>query len=462
MPGTERYDVLIIGAGQAGAPLAHALAGRNRKVALAERRHLGGSCVNFGCTPTKAAVASARLVQDARRASEFGITIAGLDVDFPAVIKRARAIALESRRGLETWFEGAGGNPAWLRGHARLTGRRDGAFLVSVGDREVAATSVVLDTGTRTRVPPIEGLGQVPFFHAGNWLDLLERPKHLLVLGTGVIALEMAQFYRRMGSEVTLIERSERIAKSEDADVASALQRVFESEGIAFRFGSATEAVAATKTGVRLTVRRGDVREFVDGSHLFVATGRLPNTDDLGLETVGVEVSSSGIVRADERLSTNVPGIWVAGDIRGGPQFTHSSWDDHRILLDQMTQGGGRTTDRIVPYAIFTDPEIGRVGMSEAEAAASGKAHTAHRFDMSRSGRARERGNSAGFLKVIVEEKTGLVLGATAFADQGAELVHVYVTLMTAGAPARVIRDSVHIHPTLAEAVQSVVAGVAG
>ncbi len=460
MADTNHYDVLIVGAGQAGAPLAHALAGRGRRVALAERKFLGGSCVNFGCTPTKAAVASARLAQDARRATEFGVRIQSVEVDFAAVIDRARAIALESRTGLERWFEGAGGNPAWLRGHARLAGRRGDAFVVTVDDREVLAREIVLDTGTRSRIPPIPGLDAVPYLHAGNWLELRERPDHVLVLGSGVIALEMGQFYRRMGSRVTLIERSDRIAKTEDEDVAAALQRVLQDEGIAFRFRSATEAVAATGSGVRLTLRRDGNSDSLEGSHLFVATGRQPNTDDLGLETVGVAVSPAGIVTADQRLSTNVPGIWVAGDIRGGPQFTHSSWDDHRILLDQMVNGGGRTTERIVPYAIFTDPEIGRVGMNEAQANASGKPHVVHRYDMARSGRARERGRSEGFLKVIVEERSGLVLGATAFTDQGAELVHLYVTLMNAGAPARVIRDSVHVHPTLAEAFQGAVAGV--
>lgn len=456
----QRYDVLVIGAGQAGVPLAHALASQGRLVALAERKQVGGSCVNFGCTPTKAALASARLAHDARRASEFGVRIPSVDVDFAAVIDRARRIAAESRAGLEKGLQS--GNPRWMRAHARLAGRDGKTFRVTVGGEELAAGEVVLDTGTRTRVPKIEGIAGVPFLHAGNWLDLQERPEHVIVLGGGVIALEMSQFYRRMGSRVTVIERSARIAKQEDQDVSAALQAALAAEGIAFRLQTTTESVARSETGVTVHMRRAGTAEAVQGSHLFVATGRKPNTDDLGLETVGVVVSADGIVTADERLSTNVPGIWVAGDIRGGPQFTHSSWDDYRILLGQMTGRGHRTTRRIIPYAIFTDPELGRVGLDEQQAQRSGRDVDVHRFEMARNGRARERGSAAGFIKVIVEKGSRLILGATALADQGAEMIHLYVDLMNAGAPARVLRDAIHVHPTLAEAAQSAVAGVTG
>jgi pyruvate/2-oxoglutarate dehydrogenase complex dihydrolipoamide dehydrogenase (E3) component len=459
MASEERYDLVVIGGGQGGIPLAHALAGEGRRVALAERKQLGGSCVNFGCTPTKAAIASARLAQDARRASEFGVRIPSVDVDFAAVIARARAIAAESRIGLEKKLRDRD-NPKWLEGHARLAGRDGSGFVVRLGDLEVRTREVVLDTGTRTVVPKIPGIETVPFLHAGNWLDTNERPDHVLMLGGGVIALEMSQFYRRMGSRVTVIERNPRVAKTEDEDVSQAICEALASEGVAFVLDTVTDSISSGSGEVRLTVQSGGRTESLTGSHLFVATGRKPNTDDLGLESVGVAMSPAGIVQADERLATNVPGIWVAGDIRGGPQFTHTSWDDYRILLSQMTGRGGRTTKRIVPYAIFTDPELGRVGMTEAEARASGRAHTVHRFDMSHSGRARERGSVAGFIKVIVESGSGAILGAAALADQGAELIHLYVDLMNAGAKASVIRDAVHIHPTLAEAFQSAIADV--
>ena len=452
-------DVLIIGAGQAGVPLAHALVEAGRSVILAERRHLGGSCINFGCTPTKAAIASARLAHDARRAAELGVRIRDLEVDFGAVIRRARTIAVEARQGLEKRFAQAA-NPALLRGHARLAGRKGDRFAVQVGERTATAREVVLDTGTRTRVPAIPGLRAVRFLHAGNWLDHEERPEHLLVLGGGVVAVEMAQFYRRMGSEVTILERGERILGGEDEDVSSEIQAALSAEGIEFRLATATEEVIPDGAGVRLRIRKEGGAGEVRGTQLFVATGRTPNTDDLGLETVGVKTSETGIVIVDERLQTTVPGIWAAGDIRGGPQFTHTSWDDFRILLAQMTGRGGRTTQRIVPYAVFMDPELGRVGMGEREARASGRVYDVHRYEMRRNGRARERGTTSGFIKVIVERETNQVLGATALAEQGAELVHLFVDVMNAGAPATVIRDAVHIHPTLAEAVQSAVANV--
>jgi pyruvate/2-oxoglutarate dehydrogenase complex dihydrolipoamide dehydrogenase (E3) component len=375
MASEERYDLVVIGGGQAGIPLAHALAGEGRRVALAERKQLGGSCVNFGCTPTKAAIASARLAQDARRASEFGVRIPSVDVTSRGDRARARrgGIAYRSREEASR-----PDNPKWLEGHARLAGRDGSGFVVRLGDLDVRTREVVLDTGTRTVVPKIPGIETVPFLHAGNWLDTNELPDHVLMLGGGVIALEMSQFYRRMGSRVTVIERNPRIAKTEDEDVSQAIREALASEGVAFVLDTVTDSISSASGEVRLTVQSGGRTESLTGSHLFVATGRKPNTDDLGLESVGVAMSPAGIVLPDERLATNVPGIWVAGDIRGGPQFTHTSWDDYRILLSQMTGRGGRTTKRIVPYAIFTT-ELGRVGMTEAEARASGRAHTVHR-----------------------------------------------------------------------------------
>lgn len=452
------FDVLIIGAGQAATPLAHALAREGRSVAVAERKLLGGSCVNFGCTPTKAGVASARLAYDVGRAAEFGVRVSSHSVDFPAVIDRARAIAAESRMGLERGL--SSDNPKWLVGHARLTGREGDRFTVRVADETIRAGQVVIDTGTRTRVPELPGIAGLPFLHAGNWLDQRERPEHLIMLGGGVIALEMSQFYRRMGSRVTLVERGDRIARTEDEAVSAGLTERFRAEGIDVRVGTSTESVERPAGGIALRVRSGERTETIAGTHLFVATGRLPNTDDLGLESVGLAHSRDGVIAVDERLATTVPGLWVAGDVRGGPQFTHTAWDDFRILFDQMTGRGNRTTRRVVPYGIFTDPEIGRVGMNEAQAKSSGKAYDVHRFDMAKNGRAKESSATVGSISVIVERGTHMILGATAFCEHGAELVHLYVDLMNAGAPATVIRDAVHIHPTLAEAAQSAVAGV--
>jgi pyruvate/2-oxoglutarate dehydrogenase complex dihydrolipoamide dehydrogenase (E3) component len=449
------WDVLIIGGGQAGIPLAWALAGKGRHVAIAERERLGGSCVNFGCTPTKAALASARVAHLARRGAAFGLRIPTVEVDFAAVIARARAVAEASRSGLEKGFE-ASENPRLLRGHARLDGRDGERFRVRVGEGVHLARQVVLNTGTRTAIPPIPGLEGVAFIHSGNWLEHTTRPDRLAVIGTGAIGLEMGQFYRRMGSAVTVIDVAPHIAGHEDEDVAGTLQGLLEDEGIEFWLGVGIRRIEG---GHGVTVHLAE-EGSVAASHLFLATGRKPNTDDLGLESVGVAVSDHGIVQANERLATTVPGIWVAGDIRGGPMFTQTSWDDHRILLSQIAGDGTRTTRRVVPWATFTDPELGRVGMTEAEARASGRRIKVAKFEMRRSGKATEIGETNGFIKLIADAGTGAVLGAAVLANEGAELVHAYVDLMNAGAPYTVLRDAVQIHPTLAEAVQSAAAAL--
>jgi pyruvate/2-oxoglutarate dehydrogenase complex dihydrolipoamide dehydrogenase (E3) component len=451
------YDVLIVGGGQAGIPLAYKLAGGGMSVALAERKDLGGSCVNFGCTPTKAAIASAKVAHQARRASEYGLQIPEVRVDFPAVLERARGIAELKRSGLDEGLEGSE-NPLLIRGHARFEDRDGGDFRLRVGEQTVAARQVVLNTGTRTLIPPIEGIEGVDFIESGNWLDKTELPEHVAIVGGSYIGLEMAQFYSRMGSRVTVVVGdNDHVAAYEDEDVSDALREVLEGEGIEFVFCERAEKVAPDGEGLVLTLDGADPTA-VRASHLFLATGRKPNTDDLGLENVGLE-TSKGIVEVDERLATAVEGIWAAGDIRGGPMFTHTSWDDHRILLSQIASDGSRTTERVVPYAVFTDPDLGRVGMTEREAREAGYEVEVMTFDMSKEkGKALEIGETKGLIKVVADASSGLILGATVLASGGSELVHAYVDLMNAGAPYSVIRDAVHIHPTLAEDVQSVVA----
>jgi pyruvate/2-oxoglutarate dehydrogenase complex dihydrolipoamide dehydrogenase (E3) component len=430
------FDVLIVGGGQAGLPLAWNLAKAGKKVALAERKYLGGSCVNFGCTPTKAAIASARVAHLARRAADFGLRIPQVEVDFPAVLRRASAIVLESRTSHAKRFENSE-NPKLLRGHARFLGP---GFELQVGSTKVTAKQVVLNTGTRTAIPKIPGLEKIAYIHSGNWLDHPQLPERLAMIGGSYIGLEMAQFYRRMGSQVAVWETSPRIAVHEDEEVSSAIQQFLECEGIQFHVNAQIQSI-----------------EQLHATDVFLATGRTPNSDDLGLETVGVETTPHGFVRVDKRLATNVPGIWAAGDIRGGPLFTHTAWDDYRILLSQMSADGSRTTDRIVPYAMFTDPELGRVGLTEHDAREKGLKFRVSKFEMKRNGKAREIGEPDGFIKVLLEEGTGKILGAAVVAADGAEQVHVYIDIMNAGASSTVIRDAIHIHPTLAEAVQSAV-----
>jgi pyruvate/2-oxoglutarate dehydrogenase complex dihydrolipoamide dehydrogenase (E3) component len=455
------YDVIIIGGGQAGIPLAHSLAASGKQVALVERLHLGGSCVNFGCTPTKAAIASARIAHLARRATEFGLRIPKVEVDFPAVLERAKNIALESRTGLENSLKETG-NPKLIRGQARLNGKDESGefFVLQVDEKLVTAKEIVLNTGTRSVIPNIDGLDKVKFIDAGNWLEKKDLPEHLAIVGGSYIGLEMCQFYRRMGSRVTVIEGSSRIASREDEDVSKVLQALLEKEGIDFCLNAKLSRVESNDNGIVLTFDQQGNEKTLPATHLFIAVGRKPNTDDLGLESVGVKMDERGIVEVDERLATNVEGIWAAGDIRGGFQFTHTSWDDYRILESQMTGDKSRTTKRIVPYAMFTDPELGRVGMTEAEAREKVGDIKVSCFEMNKNGKAREIGESEGFIKVISDAKTDKIIGAAVLANEGAELVHCYVDLMNADAPFTVLRDAVHIHPTLAEAVQSAVSSL--
>ena len=452
------FDVFVIGGGQAGPPLARELAQTGARVALAERKDLGGSCVNFGCTPTKAAIASARVAHLARRGAEYGLRIPMIDVDFAAVIERARKIALTSRSALDRRMDGSE-NPKLFRGHARLDGKEGETFRVRAGNETITARQVVLDTGTRSAIPPIPGLESISYIHAGNWLDLTSLPKHLAIIGAGAIGLEMAQFYRRMGSQVTIIESGEHIAGHEDRDVAQALQTVLESEGVKFHLKTAVASIETDRGGVSLRLGQDDASKL-SASHIFVATGRRPNTDDLGLESVGVTTTKQGTIIVDERLATNVKGIWAAGDVRGGPQFTHTAWDDYRVLMSQLRSDGSHTTKRVVPYAIFTDPELGRAGMTETEARRAGHSIKIGRFDMGDSGKAYEIGEDRGLIKVVIDGASNLILGAAVLAVDGAELVHDYIDLMNAKAPYTVIREAVYIHPTLAEAVQSAVSEI--
>jgi len=450
------FDVLVIGGGQAGIPLARELAKQGKRLALAERRHLGGSCVNFGCTPTKAVIASAKAAHLAHRAYEFGLYIPEVRVDFPAVLERAKGILTQLRIGLR---EGVAEthNLALIRGHARFEGRDRKHFRIRVGDQLVTAAQVILNTGTRTLIPQIAGLDGIEFLDAGNWLDRPALPRHLAIVGGGFVGLEMAQFYRRMGSQVTVIQDAGQVAEQEDEEISQALQHFLEAEDIAFRLNARVTKARRRKRGVALTIRQRRRTSLLEASHLFIAAGRRPNTDDLGLATIGLRTSKEGFIKTNNRLATTVRGVWAAGDIRGGPMFTHTSWDDYRVLLSQLGGDRSRTVDRIVPYAIYTDPQLGRVGLTEAQARRRARRIKVGRFEMQKNGKARELGEPGGLVKVIADARTRRILGASVLAVEGAELIHLFITLMNARAPYTAIRDAVHIHPTLSEAVQSAV-----
>jgi pyruvate/2-oxoglutarate dehydrogenase complex dihydrolipoamide dehydrogenase (E3) component len=456
----DQYDVVVIGAGQAGIPLSKHLAATGKRVAIAEQDHLGGSCINFGCTPSKAAIASARVAYMARRAGEYGVTVGSVSVDFDKVMARAQGMADASRTSLERMFS-ADSNPALLRGHAMLTGRDGPNFLVSVGAARIIASQVVLDTGTRTQMPDVEGLDKIDALTSENWVAQRSLPKQVLMIGGGYIGLEMGQFYRRMGSEVVIVQGASHIAPHEDHDIAEELQRRLEQEGIRFRMNSLVRRVRPSHQGLLVSTESAGTGEEIECTNVFVAAGRQPNTSGLGLETLGVRTSTHGLVEINDKLETNVPGIWAAGDIRGGAMFTHTSWDDFRILASQMVGDGRRTTERVIPYAIFTDPEVGRVGMTEQEARKTGREIRVGRFNFEDNGKAKETGEAQGFIKVIVDASSGRLMGAAVLGPQASELVHLYVTLMNAQAPYTVMEDAIHIHPTLAEALQSAVAVIA-
>ncbi len=455
----KEFDVVVIGAGQAGPTLSKALAKAGRRVALVERKQVGGSCVNFGCTPTKAALASARVAHLARHAGDFGVNVTNVQPDFAAVLARAASIVRSMRDSLQESFAGHD-NPVLIHGHARFVARDGERFRLAAGEEEIVAAQVVLDTGTRSAVPPIDGVQDIDYLTAENWLEHRELPQHLALVGGGYIGLEMAQFYRRMGAEVTVIERGAQVAGQEDADVATALQHMLEGEGIRFRMNAKAARVQKTSDGVTLTLDSGGKTEEVAATHVFIALGRKPNTDDLGLENIGLHPTGKGTLEVDQRLCTGIPGVWAVGDIRGGPMFTHTAWDDYRIVESQLIGDKSRTTARIVPYAVFTDPALGRVGMTETQARQAGKNIKVARFDMKNNGKAKELGETDGFIKVVIDAGTQRLLGASVLAAEGAELVHIYVALMNADAPCSVLENALQIHPTLAEAVQSAVSSL--
>ena len=449
----KAFDIVIVGMGQTAPPLAHALAKAGKRVAVVERWKLGGSCVNFGCTPTKAALASAKLAHQARRGGDYGLKIAAPKVDFAAVIARAHGFAEKGRLHLEEGFTDKRG-PQLIRGHARLWGRKGERLRLVVDDGpELTAEHVVIDTGTRALLPPTPGLMTTPHFTADRWLERDTLPKHLLILGGGPVGCEFAQFYRRMGAEVTVVDGAGHLLPHEDADVAAALADLFEAEGIKVRCGVKVERVEATESGgVRLHVKKGSP---IEGSDLFVGVGRMANTDDLGLDSLGLSAGRNGVLKVDKRLGAGVPGLWAAGDVRGGLQLTSTAWDDHRVLLSQLAGDGKRTTKRVVPYAVFTDPELGRVGLSESQARADDIPHRAHRFPMTRIAKAREDGAEAGFIKLITDPKGRRLLGAAILGEGGSELIHLCALVMQAKLPPGVIVDGIYAHPTLAEGLQS-------
>jgi pyruvate/2-oxoglutarate dehydrogenase complex dihydrolipoamide dehydrogenase (E3) component len=441
------YDAIVIGSGQAGNPLSHRLADQGWKVALVEKAHLGGTCINTGCTPTKTMVASAQVAHYARNAARWGVRASGVSVDLGRVVDRKNKVVESFRSGQQSNVDRRP-NLTLHRGQARFLAPRR----VQVGDQVLEGERIFINTGTRTDMPRLEGLDQVPYLTNASLMEMREVPENLLVLGGGYIGLEFGQMFHRFGSQVTVVHRGEHILAREDNDVADELQKILEGEGIRFVLQAQTSRVARKGGKIELSYSLNGRPQTVTGSHLLVATGRRPNTDDLGLEKAGIETDKRGFIRVDNRLRTNLPNHWALGDVKGGPAFTHISYNDFQIVYGNLIEKRSWTIDnRPVPYSVFTDPQLGRVGLTEQEARATGRKVKLGKYPMANIARAIERDETGGFMKLVVDAENDRILGAAILGSEGGELVQMLGALMLADVPYTVLKGAVYIHPTLAE-----------
>ncbi len=442
-----KYNAIVIGSGQGGNPLSHRLADLDWRVALIEKEHLGGTCINTGCTPTKTMVASAQVAHYARNAARWGVRASEVSVDLPHIVTRKDKIVQSFRSGQQRKVDQRK-TLRLYRGHARFVGPRQ----IKVGEEELEGERVFINTGTRPEIPRVQGLDAVDYLTNASIMELRELPEHLIVLGGGYIGLEFGQMFRRFGSRVTVVHRGDEILTREDPDVAGELQKALEAEGISFVLRARTSKVQKTDGEIALTLNGDGESQTVSGSHLLVATGRRPNTDDLGLEKVGVETDARGFIKVNGRLETNVPGIWALGDVKGGPAFTHISYNDYQILYANLVDGKNLTIEnRIVPYSVFTDPQLGRVGLTEKEARARGHRLKIGKIPMTWVARAIERDETAGLMKLVVAAENDRILGAAIVATEGGELIQTIGVLMLADLPYTLLKGAIYIHPTLAE-----------
>ena len=443
-----RYDAIIIGSGQAGVPLAGALAGRGWQVPLVERGPLGGTCINTGCSPTKTIIASARAAHLARRGADFGVQTGPVSVDFARVMARKDEIVRRFRSGVEKRLQDNANVTI-----VRAEGRFEGPHRVRAGDHVLEAERIYINTGARAAAPPIPGLEEVPYLTNTTILDLTALPAHLVIIGGGYIGLEYAQAFRRFGSEVTIVERGPQIMGREDRDIAEEALKILGGEGIRVLLGAETQRVARRANGIEIAVWHDGASETIAGSHLLVAAGRRPNSDRLNLEAAGIATDAHGTITVDDHLQTNVPGVWALGDVNGRGAFTHTSYNDFEIILDNLDGGTRALSNRIPTYAVYIDPPLGRVGMSERQVRESGRKALIGVKPMAHIARAIERDETAGFIKVLVDAETKLFLGAAVFGIGGDEIVHTITDQMAAQAPYTVMQNTVHIHPTVSELI---------
>jgi pyruvate/2-oxoglutarate dehydrogenase complex dihydrolipoamide dehydrogenase (E3) component len=452
MSSERSADVIVVGSGQAGVPLATRFAGAGKHVIVFERGNPGGTCVNVGCTPTKTLVAAARAAHVARTAARFGVHVGEVSIDFGAVMARKDAIVQRWRSGVDRHLAAAPDKLQLVRGLARFVAPK----VIEVDGQRYRADSIVINAGARPSVPKIEGLRYVPHLDSTGLLDSKQLPEHLLIVGAGYIACEMGQMFRRFGAEVTLVAPSSRLLPREDEAVSEALSGVFRAEGIGLELGKPITRVSGTAGKVLLHVAERE--QPLVGSHLLIATGRTPNTEQLGCAEGNIALDDKGYIVVDERYETSQPGVFAVGDCTPGPQFTHVSWDDHRVVFEVMNGRPARArTGRIVPYTVFTDPQVAGVGLSEQAARARGLEVQVASMPFGYIARAIETDETAGVVKVVIDAKTERILGAFIVGVDAGELIHVFSMLMQSGGTARAIVDGEFVHPTFGEGLQSAV-----
>lgn len=446
------FDAIVIGAGQAGPSMAGKLTQHGLKTAMIERKDFGGTCVNVGCIPTKTLVGSARVAQMARRAAEFGVEVGPIAVDMKRVKARMNEVRGDSNRGVTAWLEGMD-NLEVIRGHARFVGPKK----IDVAGRVLTADKIFINVGARARVPDIPGLGDVPFMTNSTILELDAIPDHLVIIGGSYIGLEFAQIYRRFGSDVTVVEMADRLISREDEDVSNAVKEILEQEGVHFELAAECLSLAKSDNNIAVTTSCVDNPSRVVGSHLLMAVGRVPNTDDLGLDTAGIESSPNGLINVDDELKTSAEDVWALGEVNGRGAFTHTAYNDFEIVAANLFSDDKRhVTDRVDCYGLFIDPPLGRVGLTERAARDAGFNVRVGTRPMSRVGRAREFGETQGSMKVIVDGDTDKILGASILGLSGDEAIHGIIDIMNADLPFTAIQRSVHIHPTVAELIPTV------
>lgn len=449
----DHYDALLIGSGQAAGPLATALTGAGWKVALVEQEHVGGTCINEGCTPTKTMVASGRVAYLARRAADYGVHTGEISIDMVKIRQRKRDIVDSFRGGSERRI--VAGNVDLIYGRASFVSANSVEIKTNSGEtRQVSADKIFINAGARPSKPNVPGLENLPTLDSTSIMELDTVPEHLLVLGGGYIGLEFGQLFRRLGSRVTIVQRGKQLLGKEDADIAEEIAKILGEDGIEILLETA--AVSARDAGngqIGLTVRTPDGERELVGSHLLQAAGRVPNSDTLNLPAAGIETDKHGFIKVNDRLETNVPGVYALGDIKGGPAFTHISYDDFRIVRENMLQDGRQlsTEGRILPYTVFIDPQLGRVGLSETDAREQGRNIQVYKMPMSWVARALETDESRGLMKAVVDAETGQILGGAILGIEGGEMMAALQMAMMGKLSYTVLRDAIFAHPTLAE-----------